>query len=339
MRKKIKIAFVDFWDDFNRNKNFLTDILQKRYDLEIINDSDRSNEVEYLFFSCMGHEHLHYECVRIFFTGENFVPDFNLCDYAIGFEHMQYGDRYFRYPLYMAYYPLDYKRMIEKNNLDTGIEKKFCSFVVSHNAIANPVREEFFHKLSEYKKVDSGGRFLNNIGLENGVEDKFEFQKQYKFGIAFENTSHPGYCTEKLMQAFAAGTVPIYWGDPKASEYFNSRAFINCMEYETLDEAVQRVIELDNDEDLYRKVRLESAIVDEEQTLERYRERFEQWLWNVFEQEIEVAKRVNPYGKQLLYWRELQFTDKVMKKFAPVERVEIKTIKDKIKRKLRLLRR
>ena len=77
----------------------------------------------------------------------------------------------------------------------------------------------FFDKLSTYKQVSSGGRFRNNIG--GAVADKKAFQADHKFAIAFENTSYDGYCTEKLMEAFAAGTIPIYWGDPNVAKDFN----------------------------------------------------------------------------------------------------------------------
>ena len=50
---------------------------------------------------------------------------------------------------------------------------------------------------------------MNNIG--GAVSDKFAFQQKHKFSIAFENTSYCGYCTEKIVEAFVAGTIPIYW--------------------------------------------------------------------------------------------------------------------------------
>ena len=75
-------------------------------------------------------------------------------------------------------------------------------------------RDELFEYLSQYKLVDSGGRHKNNIG--GSIDDKFLFQQQYKFSIAYENSSTPGYTTEKIIQALAAGTSePIYWGNPE----------------------------------------------------------------------------------------------------------------------------
>ena len=67
----------------------------------------------------------------------------------------------------------------------------------------------------QYKHIDSGGKYKNNIGAP--VADKLAFLSEGKFNIAFENSSANGYTTEKLIEAFAAGTIPLYWGDESVS--------------------------------------------------------------------------------------------------------------------------
>ena len=73
---------------------------------------------------------------------------------------------------------------------------------------------------------------MNNVG--SPVADKYAFESEYKFSIAFENASYSGYTSEKILEAFAAGTVPIYWGDPDIAKVYNSKAFINLNEGKTL---------------------------------------------------------------------------------------------------------
>src|SRR6185312_1919390 len=114
-------------------------------------------------------------------------------------------------------------------------------------------RIDFFHKLSEYKKVDSAGRYLNNVG--HSVENKKEFIKDYKFVISFENSCYPGYTTEKLIEPMLVNSIPIYWGNPRVGEDFNTRSFVNINDFKSFDEAIQYIIELDNDDEKY----LESA--------------------------------------------------------------------------------
>ena len=216
--QKIKVNFADFYASFKKTDNDFYNILSKHFDVEI------SEEPDYLFYSCMGFEHLKYDCIKIFYTGECETPDFNLCDYAIGFDYMDFGDRYLRFPLYRLFSYRNELLNIENQNDDTG-RTEFCSFVVS-NDLGTTRRKEMFELLSTYKRVDSGGRYLNNVG--GAVKDKFSFDKKHKFSIVFENCIYPGYTTEKIMQAFVAGTIPIYSGDPMIAREFNTNAFVIC---------------------------------------------------------------------------------------------------------------
>ena len=249
-KRKIKIQFVDFWDGFDIKNNEFIDVLREIYIVEL------SDNPEYLFYSGFGNQHLKYKCIRIFYTGECITPNFNECDYAISFDRMTFGDRFLRIPLYNLFqYKIEYLSLFNRSAFTKeDLEKKdgFCSFVVS-NCFADDVRAVFLDKLSAYKTISSGGRFRNNIG--GAVADKKAFQAKYKFAIAFENTSYDGYCTEKLMEAFAAGTIPIYWGDPNVAKDFNPEAFINAHDYATFDEVIERVKEIDQNDSLYLKIR------------------------------------------------------------------------------------
>lgn len=246
--KKIKIDFVDFWQGFDKTNNDFYKILNEKYIVEI------SDNPEYIFYSCFGFEHVKYDCVRIFYTGECVTPDFNICDYAIGFDYMSFGDRYVRIPLYMLFqYKEDYERALKKHLYcdENNSGKSFCNFIYS-NCSAQKSREDFFYLLSEYKKVDSGGRYLNNIGCT--VKNKYDFQKNYKFSIAFENTCYKGYTTEKIIQAFSAGTVPIYYGNPDIEKEFNSEAFINVHNFNTMEDVIKRIIEIDMNDELFQNM-------------------------------------------------------------------------------------
>jgi len=245
--KTIKIKFTDFWPDFIDNNNFIFNILSEQFNIDI------SDEPDYVFYSSFGHEHLKYNCIRVFFTGENQTPDFNICDYAMGFHNIIFDDRYMRLPLYFLYDDdlklASKKHIISQQEIDS--KDKFCNFVYS-NSNAHPFREEFFHALNKYKLIHSGGRHLNNIG--GRVENKFDFQKTSKFTIAFENTSTPGYSTEKIIQAFSAKTIPIYWGNPNIADEFNPKSFINCHLYNSTEDIIKTIQEIDNNDSLYKEM-------------------------------------------------------------------------------------
>ncbi|MBO5634838.1 MAG: glycosyltransferase [Bacteroidales bacterium] len=289
-RKKIKIKFIDFWQKFNPERFLILRLLRKHFDVTISDDAD------YVIFSTFGETHWRVpdSAVKIFYTQENLVPDFNACDYAIGFEWMDYEDRYVRFPNYLVYgnSRTIVESMCHKHELPEGWDLKsekpsFCSFVVSNNNCRK--RNEVFEALCAYKMVDSGGKFLNNIG--GPVKDKIEFESKHKFSICFENSSHNGYTTEKLPQALAARTVPIYWGDPKVSTVFNHRAFINASDFVTVGELVEEIKRIDNDDQLYMSMLKEPALVPSAPSFEEETERMENWLIPIFERPIQESYR------------------------------------------------
>ncbi|MBO4712073.1 hypothetical protein J5681_09215 [bacterium] len=311
MTDKIKLKYVDFWSGYEpTTRSLFKAIQQTGREIEFSDDPD------YLICSVFGHEVLdrkYDNCVKILLTGENVCPDFNLYDYAIGFEYLDFGDRYLRFP---NYYDLAYKSSWDKLLLKhtcyiENFSKKefFCSFVYS-NGNADPIREQFFQELSKYKPVNSGGKYLNNIGLPNGVPDKIEFESNHKFSIAFENSFHPGYTTEKLIQSFAAGTVPIYWGDPRIKEVFNPDSFICVHDFTSLDQVIKKIKELDENDELYLKYLSSPAILNSNFNRETQIKKLNTFIENIFNQKKEKTFRRNKlvWGEKYLDYMNKSWT-------------------------------
>lgn len=283
---------------YNYSGYYTEDVVRNDWMEKLLRDNgyecELSDKPDYIFHNpYTNDDYLKCDGIRIFSTGEDIYPDFNLVDYAIGFDYISLGDRYFRHPLYLSY-KSDWELAREKHkkvNRSNDHNRKFCNFIYS-NSYADSRREEFFNLLSKYKKIDSGGRFLNNIGYP--VEDKLEFQKNYKFSIAFENASTPGYTTEKLTQAFAAGTVPIYWGNPVVDRDFNTKSFINCHDYASFDEVISVVKRIDADDELYYSYLQEPICTPQqfEQAVEM-EEGMKEFILHIFEQPYEKAFRRN----------------------------------------------
>ena len=76
---------------------------------------------------------------------------------------------------------------------------------------------------------------------------KLEFLSSYRFTIAFENTSVDGYVTEKIVHPLIAGSIPVYWGSPDVAERYNPDAFINCHDFGSFEEVIERILEIDAD--------------------------------------------------------------------------------------------
>ena len=241
----IRLQFVGFWDGFDLHDNFFTRLLGRRYRLELCEDPD------FVIFSYVGKRRRDYRCwncVRIFYTGENIEPDWSACDWALSFEHST-NPRHFRMPHWPFYVdPASLEKPPDHDPAAILAKKsRFCAFVVS-----NPLcrtRNDFFRKLSRYKPVDSGGKVLNTLGYRVG--DKQAFLRDYKFTIAFENESHPGYTTEKIVEPMLSDSIPIYWGDPLVGRDFDTRSFLSAHDSRTLDDLVERVIEVDRNPALH----------------------------------------------------------------------------------------
>lgn len=299
--KEVKVKFVDYFQGFDAEHCWIVKMLSKRYRVVL------SDEPDYLFFTVFSDENMRYQdCVKIFISGENIAPDFNLCDYALSSEKLTFGDRHCYYPYFLTATEALVKA--GKKHLQTeGKENRaFCSFVVS-NGRADRKRTELFNAISAYRTIDSGGRYLNNVG--GPVADKEAFEAKHKFSLCCENSSHPGYITEKLVQAFAAGTVPVYWGADDVCEVFNRKAMIFANEYDSAEEVAKRVEQVDRDDELYLSMLREPAFLDEDYVARKWKE-VEAFLFSVFDQEKEDAFRRNRafWGKlyldKLAAWKE-----------------------------------
>jgi len=74
-------------------------------------------------------------------------------------------------------------------------------------------RLEWVEKIGD--QVDLYGRGFNEIAeKEEGLCD-------YMFSVAIENGEYETYFTEKLLDCFATGTIPVYLGAPDVGEHFN----------------------------------------------------------------------------------------------------------------------
>lgn len=258
MRKKIKIAFTDFWGGFENNPTGMTEfdnvlykMLSEFYDIEI------SSEPDYLFYSVFGNNHYRFkDCVKIFYTGENRRPNFDECNYSLSFDYMD-DERNLRFPLSaITLYEGGKKDGFEKNiDFDKIKSEKteFCNFIFSNPNAG--LRNLLFQELSKYKRVDAGGRVLNNIGYL--VDDKLKFQSKYKFSIAFENSEYPGYTTEKLVHPKLVDSIPIYWGNPVVDKDWNTKSFINAYNFTNILDLVDFIKEVDNNDDLWYKMLME----------------------------------------------------------------------------------
>lgn len=289
--KTIKLDFCGFWSDFDKENNRFVDILRKWFEVKICSEPD------FVIASVLGEpfEYLKYNCVRILYTGEPLSPDFNLFDYAISFENIKFDDRHYRYP-----YPLyNHQRAdalnetltLEKAKQILNEKKYFCNFIYSHPS-ANGDREALLAEIASYKDVECVGSYKNNRNYTVKFgQEKIDFVKKCKFTIACESVSFPGFVTEKLRDAFAGFSIPIYLGDPNVENEYAPNAFINCNQSRyNFGEILERIREIDQNDELYLEMLMAQKYADKDY-LKKMDTGFEIFLYKIFSQNPNEAYR------------------------------------------------
>lgn len=244
----IKVNFGYFWPDFNPADNYFTRVLSKKYNVVISDQPD-------LFFFTHAYnnkrDYLNYNCHRVFLGWENVRADWNCCDYVLDSDFYTNNPRHKRWPIWAAW---DTAQLTQPKKRELFLQKKKFACMVVSNAKAKE-RIAFFHELSKYKQVDSGGKHLNNIG--GPVANKMDFIKDYKFVISFENSTHPGYTTEKLIEPMLVNSIPVYWGNEEVGKDFNTGSFLHVNQYGSYKDVIDHLIELDRNEDQYLHIAMQ----------------------------------------------------------------------------------
>ena len=262
--------------------------------INLVIDEENPDYLLYATFGCENVLNKYNNTIKIAFFTENQLPDLNYADYAVGLGHINHLDRFFTFPYFV--YELNVRNIqikdfeiIRNETLNSEIRKKFCAAVIT-----NPVgfRLNFLKELNKYKQIDMGGRFRNNVG--GHVKNKIKFLKDYKFSLAMENSEADGYTTEKIIDAFLAGTIPIYYGDYMVDDYINPKTYILIRDYRDMKKKIDYIKKIDNDDNLYRSILKEKVFIDDFFVDNIINER-KKYLLHIFEQKKEYAKRVDNY--------------------------------------------
>lgn len=109
---------------------------------------------------------------------------------------------------------------IQEENYKIFPKQKMVSIIVS------PKKQTDGHQL-RHIIVDRYSDKIDIFGQQyNPIDTKEEGLKDYKFSIVVENSSVKNYFTEKLLDCFAVGTIPIYWGCNNIEDYFDMRGIL-----------------------------------------------------------------------------------------------------------------
>ena len=126
-------------------------------------------------------------------------------------------------------------------------------------------RREFYEKLKNKfgNNLHNLGRCYNKEMTQYGthVENKNKFT-EFKFVIAFENKAIEGYVSEKLINPIFAGCIPVYCGAPDVAKYINPKRIINVNDFSSDEEVFNRMLEINNDHNLFMQIVSQPALVE-----------------------------------------------------------------------------
>ena len=246
----MKAYFNGFWFGFFEKTDpihvgfflkLLTDIFNE--DIEVSNNLDDADILmETIFTNKIYINHKKWRA-SFLFTGESYyAPQMlnNLALYTsiLGFHETM--DNYVEFPLFIVYC----KSLPHIDFTPTTIVPNNRTAAVISNGNLN-TRLTFLDKLEKRMDVLYGGSYKNNIGgkLEGNFasDNLLNFYKNSKFVITMENTKIGHYITEKIINGFRAGIIPIYWGSQHVTKYFNSKRFIILED--TSDSSMNSVID------------------------------------------------------------------------------------------------
>jgi hypothetical protein len=203
----------------------------------------------------------------MYWSGESYVPKTNENEIkSIYLLTFIIDKQNFLHIPYFLYSPHLYKQRKYINNK----REYFLGYCSSNKVIE---REKIFNLFVNKKGIEmchSYGKCYGNYPKTNKRkiqnkwygDDIIDKYSKYQFVIAMENTCKDGYITEKIINAFYSGAIPIYWGCNSINKYFNEKAFININNFNSFEDCVDYVINL-TDEDI-NKMRNEPIYTNDE---------------------------------------------------------------------------
>jgi len=112
--------------------------------------------------------------------------------------------------------------------------------------------------VKHYAMGDHGRYFGNSVHM-----------RRFRFCLVMESSNLPGYITEKILNAFIGGCIPIYYGTDIVFDIFNPRAFIYYNISNPIS-ALGEILRLERNQSAYAEVMAEPILLDGNNTIRKY---------------------------------------------------------------------
>lgn len=273
----LRVAFRRFYPGFNPTE-FWIPLIERATDSAVVRSSERTADVVFTSVFESFHElwkrrllsnltvpsvprrskKAHKHATQIWISGENIRPPLEGFDLSLSFDIDPYGNTNVYFPLILEYLdwgfsscgsseipltsrgaPMPTPASASKvREHDVSARPKFaCAFIGN----AEPVRMRAIQALRKYAPVDVFG-----TAVGRPIASKSAVASEYRFVLAFENDIYPGYVTEKPLEAYSCGAIPL-WRGLDAYGLLNSEALINAASHSSLEDFASEVAAIDQD--------------------------------------------------------------------------------------------
>lgn len=157
-------------------------------------------------------------------------------------------------------------------------------FSWKHETFGQKLRNQIHKEIGD-DKVDYYGR-AHLVGVPNRkdipeIAEKIDGLRDYRYSIAIENSKSAIYFSEKIIDCFATGTIPIYWGCDEIGNHFNSHGMIIIKNISDLEYAIKHIA---TKKHYYDDLVMDAIIYNYHAALDHII--IEDWLWKYYLKEL-----------------------------------------------------
>jgi len=128
------------------------------------------------------------------------------------------------------------QKELDESEFQVYSKSKLCSIISSNKNLCEG--HKFRLECVEFLKKDHQWISLFGRGF-NPIYSKLEGMRDYMFHITIENGVYKNWFTEKIIDPFLAGCIPIYNGAPNIGEYFDTKGIITFNTQDELNNIVK----------------------------------------------------------------------------------------------------
>lgn len=173
----------------------------------------------------------------------------------------------------------DQEKLFIDDKKPKNSQKHFLMYAQSNCGIK--YREEAFDDLSEIGHVHQGGacwglkhdrsKLSEHITMdrESGKKRNRNIYKDYRFALVMENKNHPGFISERIINSFLSGAIPIWYGTQDIFKIFNKDAFI-YYDVEDSKLALNKIAYLEYNRTAYDEMLEQPILAEGETTIDRW---------------------------------------------------------------------